>query len=94
MTTLMALGRTRSTAVWLALVSATMFSWWLGTGHGRSTGGHQLASSAIIVIAFIKVRFIGMYFMELRRAPLWLRGLFDAYCLTTGCIVFGMYLWA
>jgi heme/copper-type cytochrome/quinol oxidase subunit 4 len=70
--------RTRATAVWVLLIVATIASWILGTDHGISN--HTYASIAILLIAFIKVRFVGLYFMELREAPAVLRGLFEAYC--------------
>jgi Prokaryotic Cytochrome C oxidase subunit IV len=72
--------RTPASAVWLVLVAATVFSWSLGTGHGFGAGSQQLAGAAILVVALVKVRFIGLYFMELRDAPFVLRGLFEAYC--------------
>jgi caa(3)-type oxidase subunit IV len=71
--------RTPATAVWLLLIVATIASWVLGTDHGISD--HTAASIAILLIAFVKVRFVGLYFMELRDAPAVLRTLFEAYCL-------------
>lgn len=93
--TLTALARTKATAVWLVLVSATVLSWWLGfeSAHGANAY-RELIGIVILLVAFIKVRFIGMYFMELRDAPLPLRGLFDGYCLIVCAAVVGMYLWA
>ena len=65
----------RITAVWLLLVVATLFSW--ESAHvGRD---HRLATGAVLVIAFIKVRFVGLEFMELRVAPLPLRLIFEAW---------------
>jgi heme/copper-type cytochrome/quinol oxidase subunit 4 len=87
----MALARTRATAVWFVLVAATILSWWLG--HGGN-GGHELIGAVILLVAFIKVRLIGSYFMELREAPVPLRALFDGYCLVVCSVVLGMFLWA
>lgn len=72
--------RTRTSLVWLVLVVATVVSWALGTSHGIGTDDPRFNSAVILVIAFIKVRFIGMYFMDLRDAPLALRGVFELYC--------------
>ncbi|MGY4103750.1 cytochrome C oxidase subunit IV family protein [Nocardia sp. R16R-3T] len=93
MTTLAEIARTRVTLVWLVLVSATVLSWWLGTEGGHRAGGsHALASVVIFLVAFVKVRFVGLYFMELRNAPLALRGLFEAYCLVACAVLVGMFL--
>ncbi len=65
----------RITAVWLLLVLATLFSW-----ESAQVGqDHRLATSIVLVIAFIKARFVGLEFMELREAPLPLRLIFEAW---------------
>jgi hypothetical protein len=63
--------RSRVTAVWLLLVAATGISWELG--HGMGFSSVRLASSAVIVVAFIKVRFVILDFMEIRTAPRFMR---------------------
>ena len=62
---------TRLTVVWLVLVAATLLSWYFGAGHG--IGSSPTATALVLVIAFAKVRLIGLDFMELRAAPIWLR---------------------
>ena len=69
--------RARVTAVWLFLVVATLLSW----ESARRAGDPRLAASAVLVIAFVKVRFIGLEFMELRTAPLPLRLAFELWLL-------------
>jgi hypothetical protein len=93
MAQLASLLRTRTTAVWLLLTVATLVSWRVGTAHGAgSNDGHDLASVAIVLVAFVKVRLVGLHFMELRGAPRALRGLFEAYCLVVCALVLAMYL--
>jgi len=82
--------RTPATAVWVVLIAATAASWTLGSQHG--VHGHTLASVIILLIAFIKVRLVGLYFMELREAPIVLRGLFEAYCLAVCALLIGVFL--
>lgn len=95
MSTMASLVRTKATAVWCALVLATIVSWLLGTdASGGSDDDHRMASIVIVLIAFVKVRLIGLYFMELREAPMSLRGLFEGYCVAVCAVVLGMYLWA
>lgn len=78
--------------VWLVLVSATALSWSLGVDHDFSGAGRREASVAILAIAFLKIRFIGLYFMELRDAPQPLRGIFEAYCAVVCAVVIGLFL--
>jgi caa(3)-type oxidase subunit IV len=84
--------RTPATAVWVVLILATVVTWTLGTNHGFAN--HTLASTVILLIAFIKVRLVGLYFMELRGAPTVLRGLFEAYCAIACTVVVGVFLLA
>jgi hypothetical protein len=81
--------RARSTAVWLPLVAMTLVSWALGADHGV---GSTIAV-VVLVLAVVKVRFVGLDFMELRTAPLILRALFEAYCIVLWMVLTGMYLW-
>ena len=87
MTVLAPLVRTRTTAVWLLLMAATLLSWSLGLSHGR-----PLTALSILVIAFVKIRFIGRYFMELRESPPALRTMFEIYCAAVLLTLSAMYL--
>ena len=78
--------------VWAGLMAATVLSFWLGTDHGISSA---IARNVVLfVVAFIKVRFVGLYFMELKDAPWWLRGLFELYCIAVCLILIGFYLYS
>lgn len=59
---------------------ATALSWWLGADGGsvKSLSSTTLTVT-IMVIAFIKVRFVIHYFMEVRHAPVALRLICDAW---------------
>jgi hypothetical protein len=77
-------------AVWIALIAATLLSWWLGTDHGVHDVG--TASALILTVAFVKVRFVGLYFMELRDAPIALRGIFEGWCVAVCSAVIVLYV--
>jgi hypothetical protein len=90
---LIALLRTRVTVIWLVLIGATLLSWWLGTDHGIGAGGdHRSAGVVILAVAFFKARLVGLYFMDLRGAPIVLRAVFEVYCLLVFGVVIGMFL--
>ena len=75
---------------WLVLIAATLVSYVLGAEHG-------VGSTVVVVIlgiAAIKVRLIGLDFMELRSAPIPLRAVFEAYCLALWAVLSGLYLFA
>lgn len=83
--------RSSATAVWLFLVAATVVSWALGTDHGF-VDNTTAASVTVLVVAFVKVRFVGLYFMELKDAPLPLRALLEVWCVVVCCLVLGFFL--
>lgn len=61
----------RITLTWFILVVATALSWEMGHGMGFSDIRH--AGVAIIIVAFVKVRFVILDFMEMRHAPHFMR---------------------
>ncbi|BBX62376.1 hypothetical protein MSAS_15500 [Mycobacterium saskatchewanense] len=88
---LTSLVREKISVVWLALIVATLTSWLLGVGHELPTA---YAAVSIIIIAFIKVRFVGRYFMELRHAPAFLQAIFEGWTLIVASVLTGLYLFA
>lgn len=68
---------TRTSAIWALLVGATLLSWELG--HGLGFDGATTAGAAILVVTFVKARFVVLDFMEVRHAPLWLRLIFEGW---------------
>lgn len=87
--------RSQLGAVWAVLVAATCASWWLDADHG-ATGdtGRTVATTLVLAIAFAKVRYIGLVFMELRTAPAALRLAFEGWVLLVGGVLIVLYLTA
>ena len=85
--------RDRTGWVWLFLMVATGVSWSMGTQNPME-GAHELRllSSLLIVIAFLKVRLVIRYFMEVRHANLTLRCLTDAWCIVVAVGILAIYL--
>ena len=84
--------RTRATAVWAVLVTLTTVSWLLGRDQGFGMDGHKIASVVILVVALFKVRLVGLYFMELRDAPIPLRAVLEVYCAVVCGLTVGLFL--
>ncbi len=69
---------TRPTAVWLFLLFLTALS--VALAHdGLPELAQHIVTISVIVIAFLKVRLVGLEFMELRTAPLPLRAVFETW---------------
>ncbi|MCW2784740.1 MAG: hypothetical protein JWP74_1257 [Marmoricola sp.] len=81
--------RARPTWIWLVLVALTAISVSAGDNHG--TGSR--IGVVVIVLAVVKVRFIGLDFMELRHAPRVLRMAFELYCVALLGVLGATYLW-
>ena len=84
--------RTKASVAWLVLVALTVTQWVIGTQTGGAGPHHVTASLVIFVVAVFKARLVGLYFMELREAPIALRGLFEAYCIALLAVLSTMYL--
>jgi cytochrome c oxidase subunit IV len=76
--------------VWFILIAATLLLWYLGAEHALQNV--HLTTVLILIVAFIKWRFVGLYFMELRDAPVPLRMIFEAQCVIVCSVVLGVYL--
>lgn len=76
--------------VWAVLVLATVASYLLGAEH--LIDNQDVVAGLVIGVAFVKVRLVGIHFMELGRAPLPLRLAFEAYCAITFGVLFLLYL--
>ena len=77
-----------ATLTWALLMLATALSWWLGADSASSGNGVMGLTALLMAIAFIKVRFVIQYFMEVRHAPLALRLVCDGWAvLVCGAIL-------
>jgi hypothetical protein len=82
-----ALLRLPATRVWLVLIAAAVLSW---TVSENSTAV-KISTSAVVLIAALKVRLIVMHFMELRWRPRPWRILFELWILGVMALILGGY---
>jgi hypothetical protein len=78
--------------VWAALVVFTVISFLLGGEH--LIDNKTLAAVIVVGIAAFKVRLVGLHFMELKGAPIALRGVFEGYCVVLFVALMGIYVFA
>ena len=76
-------------AVWMLLVLLTLLSY--GSWAEGALTGRSIAGSAVIIIAFLKARLIGLHFMELNEAVVPLRIAFEIWALVTGAVLVGTF---
>lgn len=87
---MLTLFRNRLTVIWALLVVATFVSF-DGARFGTGDNAHAMATALIMVIAFLKVRYIGLEFMELRHAPLPLRLGFEFWSAAVCVAILALY---
>lgn len=75
------------TLTWLFLVAATLLGSWLGETETRDGTGAPWLVGMVIVISFAKAWAVGLQFMQLRRAPLALRFLFEGWIVATASVL-------
>ena len=80
--------RGRAGVSWLVLMVATLISYTLGADHGTGS----VIMVVVLAIAAIKIRLVGLDFMELRTAPVPLRLAFEGYCVGLWTVLSGLYL--
>jgi len=72
------------------MLAATALSFWLSELGG--VPNHVTATAVVLIVAVIKMHVIGMYFMELAHAPLFLRAAFHAWCGLCFVMLIGPYI--
>jgi hypothetical protein len=79
--------RSRSAAVWLLLLVVTLCSW----ESAVMAGGRHIAATLVLLLAFFKVRLVGLEFMELRSAPPPLHIAFEVWVVGVCVMLLGLY---
>lgn len=76
--------------IWLVLITATAATAVLGLE--QAAGGATAIGIALLTIAFVKMRLVGIHFMELGNAPVALRAIFEGYVLVTFTVLVVLFL--
>lgn len=77
--------------VWVILASLTLVYLWIDHTAGETLRPSAVVTSSVIVIALIKVRIIFREFMEVRRAPVLLCRLTDAWVVLIAVVLLTCY---
>ena len=79
------------TLVWALLVLATAVSWWSASGGAIASGE---ATAIVMLVAAVKARAVIRQFMDLKRAPLAWRLVFEGWVAVCTVVIFGGYWYA
>ena len=71
--------KSRETVVWIALMIVTCVSWMLGANHGLPGASAGIGRAILFGLAFIKIRLVMYYFMEIRHGPRALKWSMDGW---------------
>jgi hypothetical protein len=73
----------RATYAYAGLLLVTALAFWLTVGHGAASlnEAQSVIWAEVILLAYVKVRWILLDFMELRSAPIRLRLLFESFAI-------------
>lgn len=77
------------TGVWLILLAATVLTAVVGL---EQAGASHAVGLVLLGVAFVKLRLVGLYFMELRTAPLPLRLFFEGYVTGVFVVLAALYV--
>ena len=78
----------RVTRVWLGLMALTCATTW---GLSKDLFSPAVAVVGIFLIAAVKVRYVMLDFMELRRAPLRARAAFETWPVAVTAVILGLW---
>lgn len=79
------------TIVWALLTTVTLVSWLVARDGGAA---HQLNTSVtvtVLLIAAMKATLVISHFMEVRRAPAWLKATTGGWVLVLFALLLGVY---
>jgi hypothetical protein len=74
------------------LAALTLFSYWLGTGHGIHDA--EVVGVIVLFTAYLKARFVMLHFMEVRFAPVPFRLALEALLAVLCSAFIGFFLLA
>ncbi|MFT4248057.1 MAG: cytochrome C oxidase subunit IV family protein [Pseudomonas sp.] len=80
----------RAASTWTLLLALSL----LGPGLGGGGRDGTVLGLVVLALATIKIRLVGLDFMELRHAPTPMRAGFEAYCVLLWVTLSALYAWA
>ncbi|WP_396932263.1 cytochrome C oxidase subunit IV family protein [Mycolicibacterium sp.] len=86
-----ALIRNPLTIVWALLTAVTVVSWLVSRDGGAAHQLNSAVTTVVLLIAAVKAQLVIWHFMEVRRAPLWLKAVTSGWVVVVIAAMLGMY---
>lgn len=80
------------TIVWALLTSVTVVSWLVARDGGASHQLNATVTTVVLLIAAVKTYLVIHHFMEVRRAPWWLKVTTSGWVVALFALLLGVYL--
>jgi Prokaryotic Cytochrome C oxidase subunit IV len=81
------------TIVWALLTAVTVVSWLTARDGGAAHLVNATVTVVVLVIAAVKTQMVIWHFMEVRRAPTWLRATTSGWLVVLFGLLLGLYFW-
>ena len=81
------------TIVWALLTAVTVVSWLTARDGGAAHLVNATVTVVVLVIAAVKTQMVIWHFMEVRRAPMWLRATTTGWLVVLFGLLLGIYFW-
>ena len=79
------------TIVWALVTTVTLASWLVARDGGASHQINTAVTLVVLLIAAVKAQLVIWHFMEVRRAPLWLKATTSAWVVGLFALLLGFY---
>ena len=79
------------TIVWSLLTAVTVVSWLVSRDGGAAHQLNATVTTVVLLIAGVKAHLVIWHFMEVRRAPLWLKAVTGGWVIVVVAAMLGVY---
>jgi hypothetical protein len=83
--------RNHLTIVWALLTTVTIASWLIALDGGAAHQINTTVTTAVLLIAGVKAQLVIWHFMEVRRAPVWLKATTSGWVVGLFALLLGFY---
>lgn len=79
------------TLVWALLTAVTVVSWLVSRDGGAAHQLNSTVTTVVLLIAAVKAQLVIWHFMEVRRAPVWLKAVTSGWVIAVVAAMLGVY---
>ncbi|AKK27829.1 cytochrome C oxidase subunit IV family protein [Mycobacterium sp. EPa45] len=79
------------TFVWALLTAVTVVSWLVSRDGGAAHQLNSTVTTVVLLIAAVKAQLVIWHFMEVRRAPAWLKAITSGWVVVVFAAMLGVY---